>query len=166
MDPTFTDTRKEFLSLIRLVDRDEIHGPLDLALLEFSVACKDATGETPAGAKTTFTDSLDILKLAEAYFVKAILMRDLPVIMAGSDTNAHEIWNDEPLTRDAHKLSKDIEDLRNQAESLLYRVGQGDTQSSGDTKSSVIGSDDEYCDPFGTSGLSGDDTFHTQITWP
>lgn len=155
MDPTFS-TRADLLSRIRLTDRTEASGPIDLALLEFSVASKQTTGKTPTELLVLYPDDAR-LQVAETLFVKSVLLRDLPHVIAGSSTNPSEVWNEEPATRNSSQDTS--EELLDKANELLYVVSQ-EIQGEGTSESisGVVGSDDSdvYKDVFGTVEASRD----------
>jgi len=81
---------------------------------------------------------------AEALWLTLILMQRLPVLFMDNSSSGGDVFNDEPLTRDATALIASKKDLNAHLEDLLGELADDNSNLDPSVKSSLNGPDTTY----------------------
>ncbi len=151
VNPLYTATKDGFLTKIRLktAQSEQTLAVVDVAISRVRLGFFKALTSERAIEIAGFADSDnpttddEVLKstaaVAEALWVTAMLIELLPHVFMEGNADAQQVWNEEPLTRDAKELSAYRQSLMGQVTDLLGALEEPVNDNSGPVKASTSG---------------------------
>lgn len=152
VEPLYTDTRVNFLLKIRLSSArsEQTISVIDVVMSQVRqnfysrlglVRALEIAGYTPSDNPTTENENLiATASAAEATWVTALLMQRLPTVFMEGKSEANQVWNEEPLSRDTTRDTRImIKDLLNQVDEMLGQLEIPINEDVGPVKSFNVG---------------------------
>lgn len=143
IDPLY-NTKAGLLNRIRMatVSDPQVLSVVNMAITEVRLAFYNALGSSRAleiaayTASDTPTTTEQILKgiaqVAEALWVTALLVDQLPYMVLDNSSNVRDEFNDEPLTRDSRAIAKYKDNLMSRINKMLGKLENPENAYAGD----------------------------------